>query len=266
MQEQQVEGTSDSFGLKQGDGIPLYVRLASLFRDRIVSGAWPVGKQIGTLPTLQAEYGVARATVQQAVRILSEEGLLSSERGRGTFVIKASSSERKEPKPSYDLLELDARFSIKILKREIADSSPDFKMPLPDSELPFMHIRKLHLLHKEPYSLVDLYLPKAVYDQLPAESNDQKRLYGQLIRDYANMQQLEGHQMITIVLATHELSELLEVPFASSIARIDSKLESNDGRQVMSYRAYIRGDLFMLQRRTGDILRKDPMEWRPTAP
>lgn len=257
---------NDTPRLRPGDGIPLYIRLASLFRDRIASGAWKVGQQIGTLPELQAEYGVARATVQQAVRLLSDEGLLSSERGRGTFVTRPPRTEAPEAKPTYDLLDLDARFSIEVLLRQPADSCPDFGMPLPESERPFMHIRKRHFMHEAPYSLVDLYLPMSVYEKLPAERDDEDRLYAQLIRDHTGVSQLEGFQTITIVLATQDQAEILEVPFATPLARIDSRLESTDGRQVMAHRAFIRGDLFMVQRRTGNILQEDPKLWRPTAP
>ncbi|WP_165978858.1 GntR family transcriptional regulator [Antarcticimicrobium luteum] len=251
--------------LSAGDGIPIYLKLASLFRDRIASGAWPVGQQIGTLPELQAEYGVARATVQQAVRLLSEEGLLSSERGRGTFVT-APVERRETDAPAYDLLDLDPRFSIEVLHRGRAERCPDLMMPLPEGERPYMHIRKRHFLQNTPYSLVDLYLPLSVYEKLPAESDDTHRLYAQLIRDHTEVTRLEGRQTMTIALATQEQAELLGVSFASPLARIDSKLETGEGRQVMAHRAFIRGDLFMAHRYTGDILSSDPDDWRPTAP
>ena len=68
----------------QDDGIPLYIKLASLFRDMIGQGEWAVGAQIPPLPALQDTYGVARATIRQAIGILQDEGYLSSQRGRGT--------------------------------------------------------------------------------------------------------------------------------------------------------------------------------------
>lgn len=261
--DQQAAGARSR--LDTGDGIPIYLKLASLFRDRIAGGAWPVGEQIGTLPELQAEYGVARATVQQAVRLLSEEGLLSSSRGRGTFVT-ATTVKRGEDTPAYDQLDLDPRFTIDILYRVQTDRCPDLMMPLPDSALPFIHIRKRHFLQGTPYSLVDLYLPKAVYERLPAEDEDAHRLYAQLLRDHTEVTRLEGHQTITITLATQEQAELLDIALASPLARIDSRLVADDGQQVMAHRAFIRGDLFVSHRSTGDILISDPTEWRPTAP
>jgi GntR family transcriptional regulator len=44
-----------------------YIQLATLFRGRITSGAWPVGARIPTVDDLAAECGVARATIRQAL-------------------------------------------------------------------------------------------------------------------------------------------------------------------------------------------------------
>src|SRR6266576_4987980 len=65
-----------------------HVYLAEQLRREITLGVLPTG---GTLPPereLAAMVGVARATVQQAVRMLESEGLVTARRGRGggTFV------------------------------------------------------------------------------------------------------------------------------------------------------------------------------------
>ena len=67
---------------------PIYVQLVTLFRRRIETGEWKIGQQIPTLDELSAEFGVARATVRQAIGFLESEGLIGRYRGRGTFVLK----------------------------------------------------------------------------------------------------------------------------------------------------------------------------------
>ena len=52
--------------LGQRDGIPLYLKLASLFREKIRCGQWPKHSQLPTLLALRDEYGTARETVRQA--------------------------------------------------------------------------------------------------------------------------------------------------------------------------------------------------------
>ena len=73
---------------------PLYVQLADLFRQRIVKGVWKEGEKLPSLEQLGAEFEVARVTVRQAVERLTRDGLVSPQRGRGTFVTGTPSRDR----------------------------------------------------------------------------------------------------------------------------------------------------------------------------
>lgn len=68
------------------DGTPFYVQLATVIRRQIVDGFWDVGDRLPTLKDLVATYGVSPMTVRHALAGLEKEGLISAERGRGTFV------------------------------------------------------------------------------------------------------------------------------------------------------------------------------------
>ena len=74
--------------------VPLYVQLAELFRQRIVKGVWKQGDRLPSLDRLVEEFGVARVTVRQAIERLARDGLVSPQRGRGTFVTGAPQSDR----------------------------------------------------------------------------------------------------------------------------------------------------------------------------
>lgn len=53
---------------------------------RIETGAWREGDRVPSEPELARRFGVARMTVNRALRELSEERVLSRARGSGTFV------------------------------------------------------------------------------------------------------------------------------------------------------------------------------------
>jgi GntR family transcriptional regulator, arabinose operon transcriptional repressor len=73
--------------LQRDSGVPLYLQLSEILRQRIVSGVWnQAGYQLPTEPELCAEFDVARGTVRQALSLLEKEGYVRRERGRGTFV------------------------------------------------------------------------------------------------------------------------------------------------------------------------------------
>lgn len=61
-------------------------RVAELLRAAISSGDLAPGDKLPSERVLATEHGVARNTAREAVRQLSEEGLVTAEHGRGVFV------------------------------------------------------------------------------------------------------------------------------------------------------------------------------------
>ncbi|SBT50014.1 GntR family transcriptional regulator [Micromonospora narathiwatensis] len=65
---------------------PLYVQVANLVAKRIADGELEPLRPIPSESQLQQEYGVARGTVRQAVRLLRDRGLVMTVPQRGTYV------------------------------------------------------------------------------------------------------------------------------------------------------------------------------------
>lgn len=65
---------------------PSYRQLADQIRLAIVAGVYGRHEPIKSLTTLMQETGLAKGTVQHAIAVLVEEGLVYTVRGRGTFV------------------------------------------------------------------------------------------------------------------------------------------------------------------------------------
>lgn len=68
------------------DPRPPFQQVASMLRAAILTHKFEAGDKLPSGPELAKTYGVARMTVQQAVRLLREEGLVISQQGRGVFV------------------------------------------------------------------------------------------------------------------------------------------------------------------------------------
>ncbi|TXS73197.1 MULTISPECIES: GntR family transcriptional regulator [unclassified Streptomyces] len=64
--------------------------IAADIRREIVNGDLGPGDQLRAARDLAKEYGVTLVKVQNAYRELSEEGLVFSQQGRGTFVVDPS--------------------------------------------------------------------------------------------------------------------------------------------------------------------------------
>jgi GntR family transcriptional regulator len=68
------------------DTRPLYQQLAALLREQIQSGELPPGARVPTEGQLSTQYATSRNTVRQALDVLRNEGLITSQQGRGSFV------------------------------------------------------------------------------------------------------------------------------------------------------------------------------------
>lgn len=61
-------------------------RLAHELREAITSGELAPGAKLPSERVLSAQHGLARNTVREAIRFLTDEGLVTTEHGRGAFV------------------------------------------------------------------------------------------------------------------------------------------------------------------------------------
>jgi GntR family transcriptional regulator len=77
-----------------------YQQIANDLRSRIAAGEYPTGTAIPSKPNLMKRYGAAQHTVDHAVDVLREDGLVEPQRGRGVFVLKPPESGPSE----YDLV------------------------------------------------------------------------------------------------------------------------------------------------------------------
>lgn len=64
----------------------LYLQLARVLRERIEDGTYPPNRRIPSVVALCREFELANGTVQRALRLLKDEGLLIVKPGKGTFV------------------------------------------------------------------------------------------------------------------------------------------------------------------------------------
>lgn len=85
----------------------LYIRIRDDIRSDIVSGKFANGDKLPPVTSLAAEKGVTAATIRRALQDLTEEGLITSHVGRGTFVTgttgqyNAAGQTRTEKQPLF---------------------------------------------------------------------------------------------------------------------------------------------------------------------
>jgi GntR family transcriptional regulator len=84
--EKRTVGKIDQDMLDKQAPLPLYHQLKQVLSERIVAGEWRPGAQLPSERELCDRYAISLITVRQAIAELVNEGQLTRDQGRGTFV------------------------------------------------------------------------------------------------------------------------------------------------------------------------------------
>ncbi len=230
-------------------GVPLYIRLANVFRDNIDTRKWPPGGQIPTIPELCGQYNVARVTVRRALAELAGSGLLTSTRGRGTFVeaphrdVQADAHLRSTINDPLQTAPLETMRVL--LRRKTATLPEELKSSHPQYAS-YMRIRKVHSLHGMPFQVVDTYVAETVYARFP-KGADRHSKTARLLRDHGGVHIGSYRQELTIAHADMEIAELLQCPVGNVLVRVRRWRQDDQQRIVYAAVNFYRGDRFVLE-------------------
>jgi GntR family transcriptional regulator len=77
-------------------GIPIYLQIVERIKEMIASGRLRPGDQLPTVRTQALELRVNFNTIARAYRILDESGIISTQQGRGTYILEMPPPEVTE--------------------------------------------------------------------------------------------------------------------------------------------------------------------------
>lgn len=223
-----------------------YIQLATLFRHRIRSGVWAKGSQIPTIDELTDEFGVARATIRQAIGVLEGEGLVSRFRAKGTFVCDTPTEVHIELTTDWSsLLNPRSDASIEILEDEPGVPAPQMPFDIGKPAESYRRLRRRHVRSMTPYLLADLYI----------DSRLASRVSDQALRSLTAMRLataisgtkiVDAHQTLRVGAADINVAELLNLELNAPICLIDrSAVDQRDVLVVVSKGIY-RGDMIQM--------------------
>ena len=75
-------------------GIPIYEQIAHQVLEQIESGELKPGQQLPTSRTVAVELGINFNTVARAYRMLDQGGIISTQQGRGTYILDKKSRKK----------------------------------------------------------------------------------------------------------------------------------------------------------------------------
>jgi len=77
-------------------GIPIYTQIVEQVKQHVASGELKPGEQLPTVRALAQELRVNFNTVARAYRLLDEASIISTQQGRGTFILDVPPPEQTE--------------------------------------------------------------------------------------------------------------------------------------------------------------------------
>ncbi len=142
---------------------PAYAQLANIIRRQIADGAYRPGDQLPSEAQLCRRYGISPMTVRRSINLLSDQGVVNTAKGRGTFVKPLELGTA-----IFDLGELQDLFingastDVKLLDVRIvsADERTARKLELTEGD-PTIYIRRLFTREGKPIFYHRAYL---IYD------------------------------------------------------------------------------------------------------
>lgn len=221
--------------LQPASGVALYAQLAELFRYNIASGKWPDGFRLANFDDLAAQYKVARITVRQAVALLVQEGLMSTQRGRGTFVLPA----RKPATVRADDEQLDMQV---LYSARTLQLPPEFQGDFEVFES-YRELTKLHRLNGAAFAMVRAYVAEHIYQRFARGAIERDKLL-RLTLKHAGRAAEHMRQRMTIELADLVLAEHLSCSVGAPVAKIARQTFGSARRLSYTGIAWYRGDAF----------------------
>jgi len=226
-----------------------YIQLATLFRRRIESGQWATGSQIPTVDDLAAQYGVARATIRQALGILEAEGLITRHRAKGTFV-----TERVREQLWLDVTTdwrglLNSREGAVI---EVLESEEVRSLPLPPHDVgaladAYLRLRRRHSREGQAFLVADVFIEAEFSRLIPPEAFTTTT--AMRLATYLPSKVGRAQQTITIGTADIETAALLDVPLNAPVCLIDRSVTDEQDRLMLLSKGTYRGDLVRMDMR-----------------
>ncbi len=151
---------------------PMYRQIAEALREKINEGELKPGDALPTESSLQEAFNVSRVTVRQALKLLTEEQIVESIQGSGTYV--------KEERVNYDIYQLtgfyekladrnvDTHSEVSIFEVLKADAKLAEKLNLSHDDKVW-HVKRVRFIKQKPVNLEETWMPLALFPDLTWE-------------------------------------------------------------------------------------------------
>ena len=225
--------------------VPLYYQFKQFLLERIRSGALAESECLPTEMTFVNTLGISRSTVRQAMDDLVNEGYLTREKGRGTFVCRPKIEEgffQKLDSFNEEMTRKGMQPGTQVLGSGKVFGRPEINGRLNLSEeSPLFHLSRLRLANGEPVVYLETWLPLGVLPGVDLVDFQRQSLYQVLERQYGCRVE-RAVRKIEAVAAKPAEAKLLGIKSGEPVCLVRSTAFLGDGTPIEYSVARYRGD------------------------
>lgn len=198
--------------LEKNSRHPLYYQLKQVIKEKINSEYYKRGDQLPSEIELSEEYGVSRITTRRTIKELVEEGILSKQQGKGTFV--------NSPKIKRELISMSG-FSDYMMEsgqtpvsQIISNTtiSADIRLSnvldVPEKD-DVLELVRLLFINNEPCIIQSIYFPLKRFPDLEKLVDDSVSTY-QILKENYNVSLSTIKRHLNVNLASSEVADILK--------------------------------------------------------
>lgn len=227
--------------VSRNNATPLYIQIADNLRKKILTNELKPGESLGTQIEFEKKYKVSTITIRQALQILTEEGLIISRQGKGTFV--------KPNKVEQELIEL--RSLSDVIKKSgypheiniLKFNRVDYSFEMNELKESCLYIERLHTVNDKNIALAIIYIPYKLSSNFTIEDFEKHSVYD-LLEKHHKVKLGEATQIIESIPADLFLAESLNIEVGTPILKAERTTFDKDKLIVEKITFYYRYDEF----------------------
>jgi GntR family transcriptional regulator len=231
--------------------IPLYARIESLLRSKILSGQYEPGQKLPTAGELAAEFRVSKITINGALANLQREGLIIGKQGKGTFVSESIPVTKQFliTGAIHDVLLDAARYEVQTSEPRIITVGETrvpkvlqtfFKVSNDDK---IGWIERIRLLKGVPITFVENFMSPAIAKCLTKTELAKKPLL-KIIKEKKGITIGRGEMYLEAVPAEADIARLLDCQAYDPLIHIQVYYWLSSGEPFETANSYMRADYF----------------------
>lgn len=237
--------------LERHGPIPLYYQLELRLREAIESGQYRPGERLPTEQELQRLYGVSRVTVRTTLQRLEADGLVTSHRGRGTFVTAQAGDCGRIERHTARLLAfeedirragLQPRVDVLVVERCPVPGRMALLLGLAEGE-EVVHLRRLGWAGSDPLWVESRYFHPTIGDRLREQDLTSTSITA-LVQGVIGVPVASTRLRLSAGAATREQAKLLAISPGDPVLINEFAVSDSQRRPVEATRAVFRADRY----------------------